>query len=356
MLSKLIGIVVTWFLIIGTLGTANIQAFCKNGRKINCESVLHSKFAKLLPWLSLSEIGFIYFFGSLLSLFFSVLLGETTILSLLAFISIASLPIIIFSIYYQGWVLKQWCTLCVAVQLILFFELTFGIVITINGLSEITIHSLLITLFCFGFISFLWFSFKPFYVKSTENTLLKRKLGRFQRNKTVFNSLLSANTTYTDLSSEYVLAANLPSTKKVAITLVTKPNCKPCRKAHAEIDKLIHQFGENVQFQLVFISPDKISKHIHLLFHENKEAAYKALYDWYSNTYKNVKEWQNEFPLLNSLNKEIELRIEKKLIYQQNWCIENRINSTPTILFNNQEIPQEYSLKDVSYLLKNYFT
>ena len=34
-----------------------------------------------------------------------------------------------------------------------------------------------------------------------------------------------------------------------------------------------------------------------------------------------------------------------------NWCEKNKILYTPTILFNERELPKQYSIEDIKYLI-----
>jgi uncharacterized membrane protein len=104
-----------------------LQKVCTGITKGNCNAILTGKQAKVFSWLSWSEVGFFYFTGSLLNFVFAgSLLPEAIIL--LSWLSLLALPYTIYSIYYQWQVAKQWCVLCLAVQLLLVLGVTHTLV------------------------------------------------------------------------------------------------------------------------------------------------------------------------------------------------------------------------------------
>lgn len=92
-----------------------VKQVCSGGSgKVNCDAVLGSGGSRLFG-LSWSQVGFTYFVGGFVILILNV--GhDGPYLHLLALLSIAALPYIVFSIYYQGRIVRQWCRLCLMVQ------------------------------------------------------------------------------------------------------------------------------------------------------------------------------------------------------------------------------------------------
>jgi uncharacterized membrane protein len=95
-LVKILGISVTYLLLNRQFGGANarVEAFCKMGDKADCDSVIQSPASKLFGIVHLSEIGFLYFAGGLLTIVLtSLTLPEFGVLFLL---SIFSVPFVFF--------------------------------------------------------------------------------------------------------------------------------------------------------------------------------------------------------------------------------------------------------------------
>src|SRR5690606_7977305 len=122
-LLKLLGLVIGTMLLWYEVDKYNptLQSFCSGGKKINCDSVLNSKYAKIRNGnLSLGLISFSYFFGTLAFLLISSF--QNASLAPLAFLSFVSLPMVVLSAYYQGVVIKQWCRFCIIVHSVLLME------------------------------------------------------------------------------------------------------------------------------------------------------------------------------------------------------------------------------------------
>lgn len=82
-----------------------------------CDSILKTSASSFFGIFSWSEVGFTYFGVSLLAM----LLSPHTI-HWLSLINICCLPFTIWSIWYQKFRAKHWCTLCVCVQLSLWLQ------------------------------------------------------------------------------------------------------------------------------------------------------------------------------------------------------------------------------------------
>lgn len=76
-----------------------------------CDKVLETKGSKFFGLFGWSEVGFAYFAVSLMSM----LLFPST-LPLLAVVNVCCLPFTVWSIWYQRFRARHWCTLCVSVQ------------------------------------------------------------------------------------------------------------------------------------------------------------------------------------------------------------------------------------------------
>ncbi len=207
LITKLAGTIISSLLLWQSIDKNNpfIKALCqapnqkgKSGE--GCSSILNSKAAQVTSWLNWSEVGFFYFAGGFISLLTSPLTpdGGTLLLRLL------SIPIVFYSfwsLYYQGFVAKQWCTLCLAIQGILLIE--FGL--SIFAFSKITTIQELEVAFnspiggwatdasgADGGVAVIlsWLFLKPILQKSQQVEPLKNDLRRFKNNPELFLSLL----------------------------------------------------------------------------------------------------------------------------------------------------------------------
>src|SRR5690606_12931802 len=95
-----------------------IKQVCSGGNaKAGCHAVLDSAGGKFLG-VSWSLVGFTYFLGGTLLMLFATP-DRNAYFPLLSLLSLAALPYVVYSLFYQWKVVKQWCRLCLATQAIL---------------------------------------------------------------------------------------------------------------------------------------------------------------------------------------------------------------------------------------------
>ncbi|MBX2887899.1 MAG: hypothetical protein KF829_04535 [Ferruginibacter sp.] len=173
-----------------------LQKVCTGIAKGNCNAILTGKHAKIFNWLSWSEVGFFYFSGSLMLMFGISRLPDS--MFVLGWLNVLALPYIVFSIYYQWKVAKQWCMLCLAVQALLILG---GInVVTANLLFSLPqfylIHFANYLMF-FALPILMWFVVKPYIIRLQEAKNIKRAYLRAKFNTDIFESLLKKNKKHT---------------------------------------------------------------------------------------------------------------------------------------------------------------
>lgn len=122
----LAGLYVTWLLILKSLRIKSHAAdrVCGVLQKHGCDTVLEQKASKFFGLFGWSEVGLSYFFITTL-----IMLLFPEQLHYLALINGCCLPFTVWSITYQKFVIKTWCTLCVTTQCLLwaqFFCYLFG--------------------------------------------------------------------------------------------------------------------------------------------------------------------------------------------------------------------------------------
>lgn len=113
MLLDMAGIVLSFMLLQKTLKIKNRHAdrFCAVLQEGGCDHVLEDKASSFFGIFSWSEVGLTYFTVSLLCL---LLFPQYTMY--LAACNVCCLPFTFWSIWYQKFRVKTWCTMCVSVQ------------------------------------------------------------------------------------------------------------------------------------------------------------------------------------------------------------------------------------------------
>lgn len=184
----IVGIVVTSLLLWYEIDKNNpiLQKVCGGITKGDCNAILTSKQAKVFSWLSWSEVGFFYFTGSLLTLFFadSAIINS---MQLLLGINILALPYTIFSVYYQWHVAKQWCLLCLIVQGVLILS---AINLVLGGFFfnplNLSLPFIVKMFLSYLLPTFIWYSLKPYILSLQAAKKTKREYLRIKFNDEIY--------------------------------------------------------------------------------------------------------------------------------------------------------------------------
>ncbi|TKC56561.1 hypothetical protein FBD94_22875 [Pedobacter hiemivivus] len=347
---KLSGIIICTLLLIYSINSNSsfIQDVCSLGKKNDCNAILKSEAAQLTSWLSWSEIGMFYFFGSFICLVLNI-----SDIECLSWLNLLCLPYTFYSIAYQIRI-KRWCLLCSSVQALFWFE---AIVFFIGGNSfqtdafNIKPSTLFSLLLCFLLPAAIWKFIKPVLLKAIEVEPLKYQLKKFKYNKTLFNQLLYAQDQHTVPDDLMPIIYGNPKAETV-ITMISNPFCSPCAFAHKVLDQLV-ALNDEIQLKIIFNTPNnhddkraKVARHISALSLLNdKNIAKRALNDWYLQANKSYEIWKKRYPTILSV--EMNTITEK----QSTWCNTAKVTSTPTILINGYKLMEPYKLEDIKYLL-----
>ncbi|PWK80336.1 peptidase C39-like protein [Mucilaginibacter oryzae] len=330
-----------------------LQQICTYGRKVNCGAILQSKGSKLAG-ISWSAIGFSYFTGILLLLLFNGL-ANSGIIHLISWISSIASFYIVFSIYYQWRVAKQWCVLCLCVQAILALQTT--IIFTsgwplLMSLNTITPELIIQTIVAF-MIPFLATLFLVSCLeKMKESKYIKTELQKLKHDPLIFQALLSKQKKITESTEGLgIIIGNPKGTQK--ILKVCNPYCGPCARAHVPMHALI-QNNSDVQIQIVFpVSKEKNDARTPIVRHflsiaetGDHELLADALDDWYLSDNKNYEAFAEKYPVPNS-----ETGYDDQMLRMANWCDKMNIKVTPTFFVNNHKLSNIYTVNDLKYFL-----
>jgi len=189
---KFIGISATILLLVFEVDTNNrfVKSICNAGGHTSCDSVLHSKGAKVLG-TNWSELGFFYYASTLLFLFVPGVSFNTKII-LFGNLAAISTPYILFSLYYQWRVVKQWCPLCIVVQVALTLEFLWSLFFFWNsqihwsGLNLVP-NSIILTI-CILIPLVLWRFLKPILLRAKASSIHLADHKRLDRKSTRLNS------------------------------------------------------------------------------------------------------------------------------------------------------------------------
>ncbi|OQD42718.1 hypothetical protein BUL40_09360 [Croceivirga radicis] len=350
-LLKLVGLTMGGMLLWYEVDKYNptLQSFCSGGKKVNCDSVLNSKYAKVFNGkLSLGLIGFTYFFGT----FFFLLINGFSNISLtpLAYMGFAALPVVALSAYYQGVVIKQWCKFCIVVQAVLLLEATTAFLGGFH-LARVEVSSLPLLIALLFIPIPIWKWLKPLMEKEKETNLYKRGLKKIKNNPDVLMGLLGKNRKIeTPVEGLGITLKN--DGARYDVIKVCNPYCGPCAKAHPVLEGLVEDNKINLQILFTATADKKdfkakpVRHFLAIASKEDKKETQKALDDWYLSESKDYGVFAQRYPM----NGELEQQDEKIKAMRQ-WCNAEKITHTPTIFINGHELPKEYSVEDLKNVL-----
>jgi uncharacterized membrane protein len=333
-----------------------VKELCGAGAKVNCEAVLESKFARIGRF-SWAEIGFFYFASTGLYLLFAG--GSfSNKAGLLSLANILAAPYVVYSLYYQWRVIKQWCPLCLTVQAVLVLELFWGIAnvwrirYPLSLFPDRLAADLLSAAFWFLFVCISWYGLKPLLLKARDAGLFSSAYKRLQYHPEIFKSFLLQQPKAPDGWGQIGIPLGNPNASNTIIK-VCNPYCAPCARAHRELEDLVNR-NSDIQVRIIFISKNIendrqsiVVKHLLAITAQSDVAGtQQALDDWYLPMEKNYDRFAARHPVNGELDRQGE-----KLEAMSNWCEEAGVVSTPTVFINGFKLPENYTIAE----LKNIF-
>jgi protein-disulfide isomerase/uncharacterized membrane protein len=346
----LVGIVVSGLLLWHEVDKNNpfLKQVCTGVIKGNCDAILSGKQAQVFKGLSWSEVGFFYFTGGFLGL----LVTGSAALPLLAWLSLLALPYTIFSIYYQWQVARQWCVLCLAVQALLALG---AVNVLANKLFlplatvEPAVWVKMLILFALP-IPF-WYAIKPALLKAQQAKNTKREYLRLKFNAEIFDALLKKQKQVTARADGLGVTVGNPHAANKLIK-VCNPYCGPCALAHPKMEALV-KANKNVKAQIIFTATNqpndgaaKPVKHLLAIVEKNNAQTEQALNSWYLAQKKDYESFAAQYPMNGELKQQ-----DEKVAAMDAWCKKMAIAATPTYFLNGYQLPDAYSIEDLTYFL-----
>jgi uncharacterized membrane protein len=342
-----------------------LQQICSYGtKKINCTAVLQSKGAKIAG-VSWSAIGLNYFAGMLLLMLFGGI-NDPGVLFVVAWLSTCAIFYTFFSVYYQWRIAKQWCALCLFIQLILVTQFSISIfegwhhILPLNAISVLLTIRMVSAFFIPLIVNAVLL---PALAKAKDVKRANRELGKLKHNRQIFDALLQKQKIVTESAEGLGIKLGNPNAEFKLIK-VCNPYCGPCANAHAPIEDILHS-NPNVQVQILFNATSSESdprtppvKHFFAIAQGSHETVLKeALNDWYTAKDKDYDKFAAKYPMNGELNRQ-----DEKVIDMENWCKKVNITFTPTFFISMPgkqpgdvsafyQLPEIYKIGDLKYFL-----
>lgn len=327
-----------------------INNFCNISATTSCSTIIGSNKWKIFNFIDLSSLSIVFYTTQLVALFVFLLsnnIAEYFYIQIILLFS--AIPVVLLSIYYQKFVEKKWCPICLAIVFVLFLEL--GVLLSFQDNSfNISLKSLVLFGFVFFAIAFVWTLLKITLTKQKELKEFQLTGNRFMRNYEIFKNTLLANNSIDLPNSPIVLGSKESDTE---ITIITSPFCGHCESAHKILEKILTANQDNLKIK-VLISADidvldeekkTFFRTLMSIYVEKGDGSFlEALNYWFET--KNLKDWIKIYEL--PFDSE---QIDSIYRQQNQWCKSNDFNFTPAIFVNGYQYPKAYSRESLEFFV-----
>lgn len=350
--SSAIGLGISILILQEKFGFSNaiVSKLCNINTNTSCDSVIKSNESKINKWVSFSDIPFLFFAINLLYSIFYSLSSEIVI----GFVSVLSLPLILYSFWLQKFIIKKWCFLCLLTSLLIIVQAVYFL---FNSELEFVFSiSIIGSYFFVGLlVCFIWFFTKPTIEEKEQLIKETVELKKFKRNFTLFSSLskdIHHLETFKKLQGVRFGEAKAP----VNLTLFLSPTCGHCHVAFKESFDLVNKFPSKVSLNVLFnLNPENednpyldVAKNLLAMAFNSPLDVEEAIKDWHIYNL-DLDVWQKKWGE-NQLTPDVEYQLQT----QYDWCSDNEFNFTPVKIINNKVFPEGYNITEVKYFLNDF--
>ena len=217
-----------------------VDKICTLFSQSDCNNVLESDAAKLFGIFGWSEIGLGYFTANLF-----ILLLLPHLMPWLTIINMLALPYSFWSAWYQKVKARQWCPLCLIVQILLWtifiLNLTFGYVNSAAdfflNIQSINYSQFIIVICVYVIPVFALNLLLPKLSEGNQVTQLRQEINSIKANEELFKTLLMQQPVYEVSKADSQILFGNPDAK-LKISILTNPFCNPCAKMHASASSI----------------------------------------------------------------------------------------------------------------------
>lgn len=352
---NIVGFLIVFLLFKHSIGISNrfTSALCKTKGIIDCEKVLNSKASSVFGF-KMSYVGGAFFLFQFFLIVFGSFTSNNNIITIACFIAILSIPYILFSLFYQFFVVKKLCMLCIMVVSIL-IGLSVVAILSINfrniifNIEDIlvVVLFLLLTLVVFKFI------YKYYnHIKKIENYMFVTYALKNDYN--LFKKMLSDSREAKVTNLIPVIIGDVTSLN--SITVVISFYCTPCYLIFKEITDLLKKneglFNASIYFTGISGDLNNFSMKILLYMFRcytlhGSVAFIDCMLKWYEHGHNSNSKIKEEIERLRIEDSDIEI-----VSNYINSVIALDIKYTPTIIVQDRIVPQIYTLSDLIYFMK----
>lgn len=339
-------------------GTFIPVGVCKsNYLNTDCDLVFNSKKWKIFNKIDLSEISLLFFTSQIVCfILLSLIKNIEFFFEIYQYGLFAFIPVAFLSLFYQVFVVKKYCPVCMVIITSVCIQLVAANLISFTSKKP----DITVVLFLIGslgsLIVLMNFRIKNKKGQKDENTL-KRNL-KFRRNYQFFKNNLSLQKKVEnkDFSNAFVFGNEKADQ---TLTFITNPFCKHCKEFYPVFLKLVKKYSNELRINIFFdidLSRDDLDNrtvHVNLtniyINSENKIEFLEALSSWYDvQGYNEDKSgWYHKYSKYFG-SSENALALLKG---HEEWVSSNGVHFTPNIFINDTEYPVQYERADLEFFI-----
>ncbi|RZJ47913.1 MAG: hypothetical protein EOO44_21800, partial [Flavobacterium sp.] len=222
--------------------------FCNFSISTNCNDVIGSEKWKVFKLINFSDLSILLFASQFFGLFFFFIFHrEVDFFSIQRAILLAATPIVFLSLYYQKFIERKWCPVCLVIISVVFFELFYILSITSFSVN-ITLLSIILFALIFSTIALVWVLIKGMLTSQKQLKEFQLKANRFIRNYEAFkNTLISERKL--ELPTIPIVLGNLEA--NLVITLISSPFCGHCKHTQQLLENILRKYPESLQLRII---------------------------------------------------------------------------------------------------------
>ncbi len=363
--TSIAGVIVGYILFAKELGVTfkPVESFCNTSTRVNCDKILHSEGAKIFSSFSLSEAVISYFSFQLIVV--GIIrsfagLNEPYLWVLMAG-SALSVPMVVYSLYYQAIKAKTWCKLCMLVNAVLITQAIFFGFLFMDGI--LTIQAIEVFPFIFSALLFLAITasvvlLKEKFHKINEAVNAEIAANRVKYDPEVFIHLLFQEQKVETSTFEKRMIIGNPKAP-LQLLMIANLHCHPCKLALDDVLELLDQYPRQINLTFKFLMSGNTVHDVpassFLIQHwkqnilgakDESEKTKTLIQDWYEDM--STEAFEEIYPELPNVDEVKENDIANT---HYHWITKNKIIRTPTFFVNGYEFPSNYKIKDVGSLI-----
>ncbi len=329
-----------------------LKKLCHATLSSGCETLAHSSKWKILEKVSFSDLSITFFATQIVSL---VLMGLTRSYSeyftVQAVLLLLSVPVIALSLYYQKFVEKKWCPICLSIIAVVLLELLYVFAFSTFLIAEIRGFPILLYLFVYVAILMFWYPLRTLFERINHLKKEQLKANRFKRNYALFKNTLISKQKYSIPQNPIVLGNK---SAPIRIDIITSPYCSHCTEPYYLLKRLLKKYEEHLAVAVMYNVNMRQGKGenlksllrnlLHTKLKKGDDAFNTAMEDWLQ--HKNHEKWLAKHNGVTHSG-EIDLILDT----QYKWCNDNSFHFTPCVFINGFQYPDTYEISDLPFFI-----